>query len=163
MYRRPTAGRQWLILIPLAAFATYFQYKWAEKRDLRPKPISSTTLIAATREVPCPHCAGDDGRPTGLIRHPDNPELWINCPVCFGAGRRIIKMPNSSNQEVCPRCFGMGRYVMDARVIPCERCEEYGFVDTAVITRTVLIPDEPLPAEAPPDPGQPPLRIELKP
>ena len=162
-YRKPTAGRQWLILVPLAAAAAYFQYQWAEKRDMRPKQITSATMIAPTREVPCPHCAGDDGRPKGVVRHPDSPELWIDCPVCFGTGRRLIKMPNPSNQELCPRCSGMGRYVEESKVIPCERCEEWGFVDTTVINRTVMIPDEPVQAEATPEALEPMPRIELKP
>jgi hypothetical protein len=121
IYRRPKMGKQWLMLIPFGILAGYLQHRGWTARAQRPgNGDRLDTIIVATKEVTCPHCVGEDGMPKGGRRHPDNLNLWEDCPVCFGAGRRIIKAPNASNQQICPRCGGMGRYVQDARVTPAS-------------------------------------------
>ena len=157
IYRRQKSRRQWLLLIPLGIVAGYLQHRWMDGKGWTPRAtINSTSVIAATREVTCPHCVGEDGMPKGGRRHPDNFHLWEDCPVCFGAGRRIIKAPNASNQQVCPRCGGMGRYVEDAKVLPCERCEEWGLIDITQMDQKILIPD----SEVPPAGDTPPIEPE---
>ena len=165
VYRRPKMGKQWFLLIPFGILAGYLQHTWMSNKGLTRTMVTASTIIVATKEVPCPHCVGEDGMPKGGRRHPDNLNLWEDCPLCFGAGRRIIKAPNPSNQQICPRCGGMGRYVQDARVTPCERCEEWGFIDVTEVDRTIFIPDEAVPPEngaaatpqpQPPVPADPP-------
>lgn len=155
--KKPQSRRQWLVLIPLAALAIYFQHTWLSKKGLTYTPLSASSIVASAKEVPCPTCIGEDGLPKGGRPHPDNFSLWEDCPVCFGAGRRLIKTPNPAYQTICPQCSGMGRYITDHHVIPCERCGEWGLVETAAVEQKILISDDelnqPHPSSQPEDTG----------
>jgi len=116
-----TAGYLAPIFI-LAVIAIVLQYRWVQQNRYK---FSSPTGVEIIR---CPYCGG-----SGTIKLPSG-EL-APCPVCYGAGSRIIRRFYPEDR-LCPACEGMGRLpARDGSAITCPRCGGRGLIRTSVTNR----------------------------
>ena len=103
----------------LVATGSIMQMRWvAENAKSRPK----YKKVENVKRYKCSHCDGEGRVPFFL-----DPSELRECPVCFAAGSRLVKV-HPEFQQICPSCLGMGRLYNSSthHAITCFTCTGRG-------------------------------------